>query len=48
MYDKDGTSGPGNWVQYYGGHGLSLRIRYLAERTARRTGTDIRVYQFAD
>jgi hypothetical protein len=32
MYDRDGASGPGIWVQYYGGHGLSLRIRYLDER----------------
>lgn len=32
VYDTDGASGPGNWIQYYGGHGLSLRIRYLDER----------------
>ena len=32
MYDRDGESGLGNWIQYYGGHGLWLRIRYLDER----------------
>jgi hypothetical protein len=27
MHERDGPS----WVQYYGGHGAELRIRFLAE-----------------